>query len=255
MARYRLYIDESGDHTYSNLNHPSYRYLSLTGVIIETTYYRDNLRPGLESLKQQHFPHSPDDPVVLTRSQMISRKGPFGILKDVGKKIAWGTAFLNFLNSLTFQIITVTIDKQDHLGQYGTAAYHPYHYCMSLMLERYVGFLKYSTGGRGDVLAESRGKTEDLLLRKEYQNIWQFGTYFHSGGEFQQFLTSKELKLKKKEHNIAGLQLADLLAAPSKMDILVANNRVVLPPPSQYTLQIIQAIRRKYNPYGKVFLG
>jgi len=31
-ARYRLYIDESGDHTYNLLDDPSHRYLALLGV-------------------------------------------------------------------------------------------------------------------------------------------------------------------------------------------------------------------------------
>ncbi len=254
MARYRLYIDESGDHTYSNLSLTSNRYLALTGVILESGYYRGIFHPNFEALKQSHFPYSPDEPVVLIRSAMVNRKGPFGVLKDQTKKTAWEQAFLSFIAGANFQIMTVAIDKQDHLSRYGGAAYHPYHYCLSLILERYIGFLKW-WGGTGDVLAESRGKTEDMQLKRVYSDIWQSGTFYHSGGEFQQYLTSKELKLKKKEHNIAGLQLADLLAAPSKFDILTANNRQIIPPPSRYTQQIIQAIRSKYNPYGRNFLA
>jgi hypothetical protein len=39
-------------------------------------------------------------------------------------------------------------------------------------------------------------------------------------------LTSKEIKLKPKNANIAGTQLADLLAYPLKQEILVENGRI-----------------------------
>lgn len=34
--RYRLYIDESGDHTYSEIDSSSKRYLGIIGCIIES---------------------------------------------------------------------------------------------------------------------------------------------------------------------------------------------------------------------------
>ncbi len=54
--RLRLYVDESGDHTYRNLEDVGRRYLGLIGVAIESDYYRNEFQPGLESLKQLHFP-------------------------------------------------------------------------------------------------------------------------------------------------------------------------------------------------------
>jgi len=35
MNRYRLYIDESGDHTYRDIEEPARRYLGLTGCWVE----------------------------------------------------------------------------------------------------------------------------------------------------------------------------------------------------------------------------
>lgn len=36
----RLYVDESGDHTYKEIEKPEKRYLGITGCIISSEYYR-----------------------------------------------------------------------------------------------------------------------------------------------------------------------------------------------------------------------
>lgn len=52
-TNHRLYIDESGDHTYdytnSNENSDS-KYLGLTGVLFDNTYYRNELEPKFIAL-------------------------------------------------------------------------------------------------------------------------------------------------------------------------------------------------------------
>lgn len=46
---------------------------------------------------------------------------------------------------------------------------------------------------------------------------------------FQERLTSKELKLKRKADNIAGLQIADLIAYPSFKATMLRQKREALP--------------------------
>ena len=254
MARYSLYVDESGDHTYSFDHNPDAKYLGLTGVLLEDEYYRTTFHPQLESLKQRHFPHSPDEPLVLVRKHIIQRKGKFGVLADPERKAGWEKDFLEFLLNVQATIFAVVIDKESHLSVYGEAAYHPYHYCMTVMLERLRGHLLYS-GGCADVMAESRGKVEDEELKNEYRLVWRNGTRYILGQAFQEVLTSNDLKVRKKESNIAGLQLADLIAAPSKMNIIISKNRSLMNQPSRFTKDINSHIRRKFNRYGQVFLG
>ncbi|MEW6033601.1 MAG: DUF3800 domain-containing protein, partial [Chloroflexota bacterium] len=175
MSLFRLYVDESGDHSYSSLHVPDNRYLGLLGIAIEQEYYRTTFHPTLEELKQNHFPHNPDDPVVLVRRLIMARKGPFGRLANPEKNIAWENGFLEFLTKARMILFAVVIDKKDHLARYGGGAYHPYHYCMMVMLERLRGFLHYC-GGRADVMAETRGwKNEDKQLQLVYENIWEHG--------------------------------------------------------------------------------
>lgn len=82
IPQYRLYIDESGDHTDKEIDKPEKRYLSLTGCIIANEYYRTTFQPELERLKQKHFPHTPDQPLILHRSEIINKKSGFWRLRD-----------------------------------------------------------------------------------------------------------------------------------------------------------------------------
>lgn len=261
MKRYRLYVDESGDHTYYKLEDPAKRYLGLTGIFIEGEYYRTAFQVEMEKLKQKHFPHSPDEPVILHRADIVNRRGPFWRLRNVEKEQAFNEDFLQFIKEQNYNIVTVVIDKKAHIEQYGEIAYHPYHYCLTALLERYCGFLNFRDA-QGDVLAETRGGREDLQLKEAYRLVYKVGTQWRGSEFFQQALTSSEIKLKLKSANIAGLQLCDLLAYPSKQEILTEEGRIA-DPGDNFGKQICQCIGTKYNRhvyqgriegYGKVFL-
>jgi len=261
VKRYRLYIDESGDHTYYELEEPAKRYLGLTGIFMENEYYRNAFQPQMETLKQRHFPYNPDEPVILHRKDVINRNGPFWRLRDKAKEGAFNKDFLEFIKEQEYRIITVVIDKKTHIERHGKAAYHPYHYCLTALLERYCGFLNFYDA-QGDVLAESRGGTEDLELKRAYQKLYIEGTRYRGSKFFQQALTSSQIKVKAKWANIAGLQLSDLLAYPSKQEILIEEQRIG-GPEDNFGTQICQCVQAKYNQqvyqgrirgYGKVFL-
>src|SRR5438045_1765359 len=104
-GRYRLYVDESGDHTYDQTDIAG-RYLSLTGVAIASEYYRRTFHPGFEQLKQTHFPHDPDQPVVLVRRKIIDRKDGFWVLRDAARNAAWEGAFLDFVWRSAMKVFT-----------------------------------------------------------------------------------------------------------------------------------------------------
>lgn len=260
---YRLYIDESGDHTYYlTSEEPAKIYLGITGIVIDQEYYRTTFHPQFELLKQKHFPHNPDEPVIFHRKEIINRNGSFWRLRDEEKDNAFTEDLLTFLKEQKYTVITAVIDKNSHVRRYGKTAYNPYHYCLMLMMERYCGYLKFQNG-KGDVLAESRGKAEDRLLKAVYKNIFNNGTYYRDSEFFQKTLTSKEIKLKPKTKNIAGLQVADLIAYPSKQEILVYYDRCNKNIEDKFGEKICECIQFKYNTqvyegrrigYGWIFL-
>jgi len=261
QSRYRLYVDESGDHTYHEIDDPAKRYLGLIGCIIESENYRTKLQPELENLKQKHFPHNPDEPIILHRSDLINKRGPFWRLREKVNENAFNLDLLAFFKEQEYTIIEVVIDKKTHIIRYQEAAFHPYHYCLVVLLERFCGWLHFHNA-KGDVLSESRGGTEDRELKGAYARAYNDGTQFREPSFFQSALTSKEIKLKRKNENIAGLQLADLLAYPIKQEILFEDNRIS-DIGDVFGKEVCKAIMTKYNKhfyngriygYGKVFL-
>jgi len=259
---YRLYIDESGDHTYFDVNKAEKRYLGLTGCIVEKNYYGDCFKPKLEALKKNHFPYDPDDPIIFHRTDLVNCRGPFWCLRGEAKRKLFDKDLLNYFREIRFTLITVVIDKKSHTDRYGEAAFHPYHYCLAAMLERYCGFLNFYNA-KGDVMAESRGKRENELLESSYNEVYCDGTHWRGAEFFNKVLTSKKIKIKPKTSNIAGLQVADLLAYPIKQMILLENDRIE-DPGKVFSKKICEAVKRKHNQqvyqervsgYGKVFLA
>ena len=83
-----------------------------------------------------------------------------------------------------------------------------------VIVERYVLWLA-TQNATGDVMAESRGGKEDRRLKATFEQIYVDGTEYASPGALAARLTSRQLKVRAKSNNVAGLQLADLVAQPS----------------------------------------
>jgi len=226
--KYRLYIDESGNLDMQHTEKPEHRFFCLTGVMIQLNEVRKKLVPYLEKIKQQHFPYDPDSPPVLHRKELINKRYPFASLRDQEVERSFNAAILDLMEKINYTIVSVVIDKKEHRERYKTWQFHPYHYCLQILLERYVLFLE-SKNAMGDIMAESRGGREDIKLKESYSRLFKTGTDYISNKRFNAVLTSKELKVKPKTKNIAGLQLADLFAYPTKQDILFRNQLIPKP--------------------------
>ena len=224
--RYRLYVDESGDHVFEKLDNPAHRYLCLLGCWFQGRYYRP-FHDALVALKTRHIPHNPDDPVVLHREDLINRRGPFWRLRDPEGAAAFDKDLLAVIAASEFRVVAIVIDKLALKASYETPA-HPYHLALGFLLQRYCGYLNH-VNRQGDVMAESRGGREDRLLKDSYQRHYEHGAWMLDGAFFQQALTSRELKLKPKSADISGLQLADLLGHPVKQAVLIERRKVAGP--------------------------
>lgn len=258
---FRIYIDESGDHTFCNFDKPEKRFLGITGIVFDLEYYRNFFHPNFEKLKQKHFPHNPDDPIIFHRKELIGKHWPFGKLKEPENEKNFNDDFISLVKGEEYLIISVVIDKKAHIDRYHELAFHPYHYCLAAILERYCGFLNY-LNAKGDIMAESRGGREDIQLKEAYQRLYESGTQFRDVNFFKNSLSSNEIKIKRKAANIAGLQLADLLAHPCKNEILM-ERKMIKKWDEVFGATICKCITGKYNRntnrnkvdgYGKIFL-
>ncbi|MCC6489348.1 MAG: DUF3800 domain-containing protein [Candidatus Hydrogenedentes bacterium] len=257
--RYRLYIDESGDHVFRHTDEPGHRYLCLLGCFMSVPVYKA-FHAALGEFLQTHIPHNPDDPVILHREDIINHRGAFWRLRNEMVRDAFDADLLDLLQRTDFRVIAVVIDKHAHRLRYPQPA-HPYHLGLGYMLQRYCGFLNHISR-QGDVMAESRGAREDRLLSSSYEFVYDRGVWgVTKASFFQSALTSRQLKLKSKQANIAGLQLADLLAHPVRQSMLLERGRVP-GPLGRFAEKLMPVIETKFNRhlykdrvrgYGKVF--
>lgn len=226
--KYRLYIDEVGNPDLSSSKDPNHRYLSLTGLIFDLAYVEERVFPDVERLKRRYFKSHPDDPVILHRKELVNREAPFDSLRDSNLEQSFNADILHLLHDLEYTVVTVVIDKAEHLKRYQSWRFDPYHYCLTVLVERYVHWLR-GRFGQGDVMAESRGGKEDRRLKDSFERLYGRGSDFMGPEVLKERLTSKQLKVKAKSNNVAGLQLADLIAHPSYRAMLARRQRHSLP--------------------------
>jgi Protein of unknown function (DUF3800) len=212
---HRLYIDEIGN---SDLNgaaeDPNVRYLALTGVVAIRDHHDRIICGRMDDLKALLPGHSTDSPVLFHRREIIRREGPFAALwdPDIGPKFDAG--LLTLFRECPYLAVTVQIDKRAHLDTYGVWHFDPYHYCLRCLIERYVLYLRRHRV-MGDVVIEPRFKKADKKLKASFERIYLEGTENIPPRIVQAHLLSKDIGFYAKAANVAGLQVADLLAHPS----------------------------------------
>lgn len=251
--KYRMYVDEVGNSDLGSSGNPNHRFLSLTGVVIELGHVMDAVHPQMEALKTKYFKSHPDEPIIFHRKEMINFKPPFAALADGALRGEFDAEILGLLRSWDYTVISVCIDKKKHVETYDMWRYDPYHYCMAVLLERFVFFLNRGND-TGDVMAESRGGKEDMRLKASFERLWEKGTDFIGPEQFQRALTSKQLKLKPKVSNIAGLQLADLVAHSSRNEIL-REQGLLTTTITPFAAEVIDILKGKYDRQGRRMFG
>ena len=253
-TRYRMYVDESGDHVMdpSKWSSTDARYLGLTGVVIASDTYRTRTHREFEALKQEFFPHDPDYPVILVRQQITQKRGIFRTLQDPDFAVRREERILQFFDTHVSLAVSVVLDKLAYQQLQSTNYYRPYSYCVNALCTRYVDWLA-RVGGAGDVIIEARRGKADAELREDFhkfvtENICTPGSHGNPR------VVDGQPHLKLKSNNITGLQLADLFAYPSMRGALLESGRSMANRPSHTTLRFYEAVQAKSDKEGAIML-
>lgn len=215
---YRLYVDEVGTDSTTDLDSDDNRYLSLTGVVMKVSVARDDLSPKMEWIKCNIFDHDPDEPLILHRRKITQKKGQFGILNAPEKCALFDKALLRLMKVCDYKVITAVIDKLEASKKDKWREKHPYHYLMQIMTEKFARFLDRQNAF-GDIMPEGRMGKKDKYLQEAYDAVRHDGLYYYRPAQICYRIPSASLKYRYKKDNIPGLQLADLIAHPSHMSI------------------------------------
>lgn len=223
---FRMYVDENGNYSLrENINQDSNRHLCLTGIIMERPTHK-LLAQQLGALKQKYFE---SDRVVLHRREIISATPPFEALKDRVTRANYDQDMLHIIEKINYKVIAVVIDKQALVDRYTLQrARDPYALAVEYLMQRYQYFLqdyrrRSGIKAKGDIMAEARGGKEDGITKETYRRIYRGEGYIglKDAGEYY---SSKEIKLRKKKENIAGLQFVDLISHTARRYILSQNH-------------------------------
>lgn len=255
----RLYVDENGNHNLcEDLSNEGNRYLCLTGVAMYLSeHYR--LEKVLNELKMKCFNSSE---VVLHRREIISGKPPFEALKDNTARDSFNKELLKIVSSTEYRVMSILIDKKAHVEKDGIfEARDPYVIALEYLMQQYQYWLqRFKKPVFGDILAESRGGREDKTTKEAYKYVYE-GRGYTKLKNTEQFLSSKEIKLKRKKDNIAGLQFVDLLSHPARRYILAQNGLGYNTKPYSFEQQIVEILvsakfsrkNGRIDGYGTVF--
>lgn len=220
IRRFRLYLDECGTEDYACVDGIGGRYLSLVGVIMDQSHVAQ-ATDELNGIKQSFFPVHPDEPPVIIHRTDIQRfRGPFQALREPEIQAAFNEGWMRFLRDTQFSVIVVVIDKKAMQKKENWRIRHPYHYAMSILVEKYAHFLR-DRNSEGDIMPEKRGRQKDEALQAVFNECRENGTYWAGAGIIQKYMPAQTLKFRTKDNNITGLQICDSVAKPAQDAVLL----------------------------------
>lgn len=220
--RYKLLLDESGDHGLANID-SNFPVFVLCGVLISDEEY-SKMKTMMTALKEKYWG---TNNVILHSRDIRKYNNEFQILFDPHIKQAFLSDLNELMTDIDYSIIVGAIRKEDFIKKHGKLRDDVYEVALSFIMERTI----FCLDDKKDVEAleigiEKRGKKEDRKLSNHIETIRGRGTYFVEGSRFRR-LGSKPHFFSKRE-NISGLQMSDLLAYPIARYI-IDSGRVNLP--------------------------
>jgi hypothetical protein len=204
FSDYVVYVDESGDHSLASIN-PEFPVFVLALCVIHKRHYAEKIIPAVEKLKFNYFGH---DSVVLHEHDIRKQKGDFAFLSHLPTRLEFVGQLSTIMEVSNFILIACVVDKA-RMSKSEGASTNPYHIALDICLESLRGFLaeKKQDHLQTHVVVECRGKKEDRELELEFRRICDGN---NSGNRQLPF----DVVFADKKTNLAGLQLADLVARP-----------------------------------------
>lgn len=205
-----VYVDESGDHSLASVD-KDYPVFVLALCIFHKRHYAEKIVPAVEKLKFNYFGH---DSVVLHENEIRKQKGDFVFLAQRAVRDGFMEQLSSIMDASNFILIACVVDKA-RLPRGEGAGSNPYHVALGICLEALRAFLaeKHQDELKTHVVVECRGKKEDAELELEFRRICDGN---NPSGKVLPF----DIVFADKKTNLAGLQVADLVARPVGINYL-----------------------------------
>lgn len=162
--------------------------------------------PKVAELKLTYWDH---EGVNLHSRDIRKREGPFSFMMRKEYRDSFLSDLSSLMNESDYTVFVTAIDKISHLKKWGKKAENPYTVALKNCVEDITSFLRQSGENELPLIAEARGKNEDGDLENAFYKIINEHTDIGWSLVFQ-----------NKLNNIAGIQLADLVAHPAARSVL-----------------------------------
>lgn len=193
----------------SNIN-PQFPVFLLSGVLVSEESY-NALMGEFDYIKNFFWKNKN---VVFHSRDIRKCEKEFVLLFDLAVKAKFYEMINSSVANNKYTIIAAAINKQKFILNYGKLSNDVYEISLSFIIERSVFYLDGLTDKCSslDVVIEKRGPKEDKKLEEHFQRLCSRGTYFVNGKRLRDY--NFNITFNGKRDNIAGLQLADLVAYP-----------------------------------------
>lgn len=207
-SRFIAFFDECGDHSLTKIN-PELPVFALCTVVVEREAYARTIIPEISAFKLRYFAH---EGINLHSRDIRKAEGPFSILQNAQVRQRFMDDLSVMTERLPFTLFVTVIHKHSYKTRYGDGARNPYDVALEYSFERILHFMESHKETALPVIAEARGKNEDNELRASFHRLMTEGTYYNKAERFRKLTCP--ISFRRKQDNIAGVQLADLCAHP-----------------------------------------
>jgi hypothetical protein len=215
-TNYYLYIDECGDQNLETFS-PTFPIFTLCGILVREDKV-SLLEEQIRSLKKEFWG---DRQIILHSRDIRKCQNGFEILFDLNVK----QRFYEVVNRILGQenvyvIVSCSILKEPYIRQFGKLN-DVYGQSLSFVLERAIFYVDNhceDENGTISAIVERRGKREDRNLRNYYEQLLEKGTYWVTPERMRKRMMGLDFKWKSED--LAGLQIADLIAYPLTRHVL-----------------------------------
>ena len=202
---YIIFADESGNPNLKSVD-PNYPVFVFCCCVFRRQHYDAAVAPAVAALKASHF----GNPDVILRSHPIRRShAPFNFPGDPQRRAAFLGDLTRLIAELDFTVIAAAVELdrfQQRYPRIGAVDRMAFQQCVIRLRD-----LLQSRGQHElatSIVIESRGKQDDHGLLQEYQGIRQDAL------DSARTPPNFALQFDAKGNNTAGVQIADLVAAP-----------------------------------------
>lgn len=221
FSDYIVFVDESGDHGVQSID-PQHPVFVLTCCVFKKQHYCRVVLPKLSELKMKYWGN---DTVILHEADIRRQKNEeYNILKDTKIRESFMQDLTSFMKEIEFFHVSTVIDKQkireEDIGK------NPYNMSLLFCLEGlYKNLTELNDNSQSapsqkvDVIIEKRGKREDVELIEEFGKVISGNpSTYEPRIQFENL--DFNIVMQDKKANLAGLQIADLIARPIGLSCL-----------------------------------